>query len=525
MTIAYVSDTGKKELYHEMLQECFGFSLSHLNKWNSSRMVCTLCIAQLKLACAFKNQVQQSERHFNFYYNTQTNRHPIKNVEECEKPGITEELSGKNNVAIKLEDDKPMFIPLLRDEERPLLKPNRPQRGMRKRKKTSKRAREKRTEESKLITEYDSDTPIAKLAELISCQAKRDIETVATNGESGQRDNGPINRAKVEAAGQPETENPKHVSERRRVRVTCLAVLRETTACPFRHHRSWFRCFFCAQDFMRMVLLREHTFNAHADLVGELGRLKRYPRSLQIDITDLECRRCGSKMADVGAMRDHLSQEHGTTVHVECIADYKVDGSPYVCHVCGDQFHVFRTLTTHLNVHRANCICDVCGRPFLNGKRLAVHRRSHQTGSYPCPECGKVLPTKTSRSNHVESAHSKRALRCHVCGEPMRHYNARIKHMSEAHQITHVFRCTVCGREYNVRHYLATHMRQAHGAKDKKCELCGAAFVTGHGLKKHMRRHTGDRPFQCPVCRKAYARGSTLKEHMRAHHAERPARS
>lgn len=305
--------------------------------------------------------------------------------------------------------------------------------------------------------------------------------------------------------------------------ITCSNVLRYTTACPFRHYKSWFRCFFCTEDFMEIRPLREHVLNSHSDVETELQRMKRYPRSLQLDITDLECTRCGSKMADIGAAKEHL-EAHKAEVFAECIADYKLDGVPYSCHICGDEFHVFRTLTTHLNVHYANCICDVCGRPFLNTKRLRVHKRVHDHGSYPCRVCGKVLPTRTSRSNHVESAHSRRVLRCQVCREPMKHYNARVKHMSEAHRITHSFRCAICGREYNVKHYLATHMRQSHGAKDKKCEECGMAFITSHGLKKHMRKHTGEKPFVCPVCRRAYARGHSLREHMRTHEPE-PARS
>ncbi|CAG4958678.1 unnamed protein product [Colias eurytheme] len=313
------------------------------------------------------------------------------------------------------------------------------------------------------------------------------------------------------------TQITKQVSERKRVKMTCETVLTDTTACPFRHHKSWFQCFFCFKDFMELKLLRDHTINAHANVEEELKKIKRFPRSLQIDISILQCRKCQIDLTDVKTMQTHFDSVHQKRIYKECIADYKVNSSPYRCHICEKEFHVFRTLTTHLNEHYANCICDVCGKSFLNSKRLKVHKRTHENGAYPCNQCGKVLKTKTSKANHIESAHSKRTIKCHICDKPMKHYNDRIKHMSEIHNITHTFKCPICGRVYNIKHYLATHIRQTHGSKNKKCTECSMSFITNHGLKKHMLKHSGERPFSCNVCFKSYTRNYTLREHMREH--------
>lgn len=321
----------------------------------------------------------------------------------------------------------------------------------------------------------------------------------------------------LERAAGKRRKNTKQISERRRVIVTCGTVLQETTACPFRHHKSWFQCFFCSQDFMEIDSLRNHTLQSHPDIERELKKIKRYPRSLQIDISNLECRSCHLILTDVENMKGHLVEKHNKIIYKECIADYKINASPYTCHLCRRQFHVFRTLTIHLNEHYANCICDVCGKSFLNSKRLKVHKRTHEDGTYPCDQCGKILKTKISKDNHMESAHSKRIIKCQICLKPMKHYNDRVKHMSEVHNITHKFKCPICSREYNIKHYLATHIRQTHGHKNKKCLDCGMAFITNHGLKKHMSKHTGERPFSCNVCCKSYARSYTLREHMRAH--------
>lgn len=309
----------------------------------------------------------------------------------------------------------------------------------------------------------------------------------------------------------------KQLSERKRIIITCETILKDTTACPFRHHNSWFQCFFCTQDFMEINTLREHTLTTHHNINEEIKKIKRFPRSLQIEISNLKCRHCDLTLTDVSSLRSHLVDAHEKVIYKECIADFKINRSPYSCHLCERQFHVFRTLTTHLNEHYANCICDICGKSFLNSKRLKVHKRTHDYGNYPCKECGKVLKTKLSKANHMETAHSKRIFKCQICCKPMKHYNERVKHMSVVHNITHIFTCPICSREYNVKHYLSTHIRQAHGNKNKKCAECGMGFITNHALKKHMLKHSGIKSYSCDICSKTYARNYTLREHKKIH--------
>ncbi|XP_068626131.1 zinc finger protein 559-like [Battus philenor] len=506
LTVAYISDAGIKEVYHEMLQECFGISMSQLQEWGRSQLVCTQCVAQLRLSCAFKKQVLQSEKYFNLYYCQQTD---VPAIEKSEKE---DEIRNKNIFLNVVTNDDAASI----NNETSFLKSN--NKKVRVRKKRRKYS-ERNSQTSEKETDYNSDTPIAQLARVtshniddqISLQSKlRDIVLLNNCKEIIQTDN------KAQKPMQRKT-HVKQISERKRVKLTCGTVLRDTTACPFRHHKSWFQCFFCLKDFMEINPLREHTLSAHSDIDAELKKIKSYPRSLQIDISNLQCRKCCLTLTDVKEMCRHFDSVHDKAIYNECIADYKVDCSPFTCHICKQEFHVFRTLTTHLNEHYANCICDVCGKSFLNTRRLEVHKRTHERGDYPCEKCGKVLKTKTSKANHMESVHSNRIIKCQICTKPMKHYNDRIKHMSEAHGITHKFACHICGREYKIKHYLATHIRQTHGHKNKKCTECDMAFITNHGLKKHMLKHTGEKPFTCGICCKSYARNYTLREHMRIH--------
>ncbi|XP_047542245.1 zinc finger protein ZFP2-like [Vanessa atalanta] len=475
LTTVYLSDTGIKEVFAEILRSCLGINLSHINEMDSSKLVCEICVNQLRSTSKFHKQVVHADRCFSQYHESRKDDTKSNSNKKMNKT-LLKEIHSKETVTKNIKSD----------------------------------------------SEYDSDTPIAKIKHAL-------CENGFVNSDSEFYDNcelkdnilkqyeDRVDNLNTERDAGKMIKNIKQVSERKRVILTCGTVLRETTACPFRHHKSWFQCFFCSQDFMEIDSLRSHNLQFHTDIETELKKIKRYPRSLQIDISNLECRNCQLNLTDVETMKRHFVEKHNKLIYKECIADYKVNASPYTCHICKREFHVFRTLTTHLNEHYANCICDVCGKSFLNTKRLKVHKRTHENGSYPCNECGKVLKTKTSKANHMESAHSKRVIKCQICFEPMKHYNDRVKHMSEVHNITHKFKCPMCSREYNIKHYLATHIRQTHGHKNKKCVECGMAFITNHGLKKHMSKHTGERPFSCSICCKSYARSYTLREHMRAH--------
>ncbi|GBP42780.1 Zinc finger protein 559 [Eumeta japonica] len=493
LTASYSAYSGVKEVFSDMLQECFGINLSHLTEWNMSRLICTLCASRLRDADTFRKQVSLAEKQFIDY-----NHKTIINNEENHDFKFEDIKSESNCDDFLFNDSEDEILTL--DKYKVTAKTNSRHRSEKLFEVNGKR--HKKSKKKKLATrsdDCDSDTPIAKLN-----SRKREI---AVN-----------NVAQLDLQT---LKSVKQLSERKKIITTCSIVLKDTNACPFRHYKSWFQCFFCTEEFMEISLLKTHNSSNHRDVESELKKLKRYPRSLQIDISILKCLICSEELKNVQNMKEHLELNHKKIIYNECIADYKVNTSPFVCHICQLEFHVFRSLTTHINEHYANCICDVCGKSFINGKRLKVHKRTHEKGNYPCHECGKILKTKTSKANHMESAHSKRTLKCQICFKTMKHYNDRIKHMSEAHNITHKFKCPICPREYNIKHYLATHLRQTHGHKNKKCQECGMAFITNHGLKKHMLKHTGEKPFTCEICSKSYARNYTLREHMRVHDNDR----
>ncbi|KAI5639317.1 zinc-finger associated domain (zf-AD) domain-containing protein [Phthorimaea operculella] len=502
LTTTPKNSNGIEEVLADTLKTCFGITLSYLTDAEISHAMCGDCVNLLQTSYNFRQQILATEEKFVRFYSRlkgqaidvkqETSSDYTRNYLNEEKLDAHSRTWSEHMLFSNIKLGNNLHDNLSKTE----------------------------CENSKISDVnfnstdeyYDSDAPISELFHDKKLENIGDVIKCIENPEELVK-----NEFVNISAQHPAETRPKTISERKRVMLTCAVVLKNTTACPFRHHKSWFQCFYCPAEFMDMTTLRNHSKEKHQDIESELRKMKRYPRSLQIDISNLECRECQLSLTDVDSMRRHFETTHNALIYNEFIADYKVDCSPYSCHLCKEEFHVFRTLTTHLNEHYANCICDVCGRSFINSKRLKVHKRTHENGHFPCTECGKILKTKTSKSNHMESAHSKRQLKCQICFKPMKHYNDRIKHMSEIHNITHIFKCKICSKEYNVKHYLATHMRQTHGNKNKKCPDCGMVFITNHGLKKHMGKHTGLKPHKCIVCGKAYARSYTLKEHMRCH--------
>ncbi|CAG9106362.1 unnamed protein product [Plutella xylostella] len=52
---------GQREVYSEMLLECFGILLSNLDRPQKERLVCASCVHRLRAACSFKNQLLKCE--------------------------------------------------------------------------------------------------------------------------------------------------------------------------------------------------------------------------------------------------------------------------------------------------------------------------------------------------------------------------------------------------------------------------------------------------------------------------------
>ncbi|KAI5764161.1 ZNF646-like protein [Gulo gulo luscus] len=139
--------------------------------------------------------------------------------------------------------------------------------------------------------------------------------------------------------------------------------------------------------------------------------------------------------------------------------------------------------------------CGDCGRTYRHAGSLINHRKSHQTGVYPCSICSKQLFNAAALKNHVRAHHRPRQ----GAGEdgqpsvpaaplPM----ADTSHKEEEVPTTTLdhrpYKCDECGRAYRHRGSLVNH-RHSHRTGEYQCSLCPRKYPNLMALRNHVRVH------------------------------------
>ena len=49
----------------------------------------------------------------------------------------------------------------------------------------------------------------------------------------------------------------------------------------------------------------------------------------------------------------------------------------------------------------ASTMCDVCGKLFASAQYMATHKKTHETGSFLCNECGVEFDTEPKLKRYI----------------------------------------------------------------------------------------------------------------------------
>lgn len=271
--------------------------------------------------------------------------------------------------------------------------------------------------------------------------------------------------------------------------------------------------------------LREHHQDIHEDVkLYEISRgIRRTTELLKVDITNVSCKLCDTKIESYNNLKIHLIKIHNHDSNLlldDGTIPFKLNPGSFKCGTCDDNFPEYMTLFRHLKNHFQKYVCETCGAGFVSQNAMRSHNSTHETGSFPCAECNKVFRSKQIRAQHKKVVHLKVKLnRCSHCSETFLNYDQKLNHIFSAHGIkVKEFKCEICSSVFTMRGRLTRHVRTTH-KKEKlhACEVCTAKFGTKCTLKEHMLKHTGEKNHQCEVCHKAFGRKFTLREHMRIH--------
>ncbi|CAG9789641.1 unnamed protein product [Diatraea saccharalis] len=516
-----------KEVYADMVMDCFGILLSHVDDNERDSGVCATCVVRLRDACAFRQQVLQCEELF--LHAKLSDKEPDEEIKKPlviePKPEPKDDMSDHQSTGaldhddgLSMDyapdvDDAHDIAPPVKEESKDAQLTQLPT-------KNAHKSSEESAEES-YVSSSDSDKPIKR---------KRTKKKSKSNGASTKKVKTKKQKAgsskKAVKIKKPPVEKKNNydrdldcMSEE-----NLLTIIQYSYVVPFKNRRNNYYCFYCKDYYPKPEDLREHTVTHDTKPFQLLMGYRKMPK---IDITRIDCRLCSTKIDDINVFKQHIDQVHGKKIFFEApdkMLLFKLTWNDLVCVMCNDVFEDFNTLNTHMVGHFSNYTCDICGFCFLEKPRLDAHLKRHKDDErHTCEVCGKVFKSNHYKDMHVDIVHKKKAIiRCPRCDECFMSYALKNKHLTEAHGQNRTYPCNLCDKVYNRQKTLTEHQRRNHQKVLKhQCEYCDQRFYLPSRLKEHMATHTGERNFRCEYCDKSYPRLKSLQYHIRTHTNDR----
>lgn len=211
-----------------------------------------------------------------------------------------------------------------------------------------------------------------------------------------------------------------------------------------------FNCMLCSETFPDYQLLRQHFDSAHMQYEAESS--DHDFSTLPEDCTSFECPTCLKVFRTRQSLHSHKLRFHDRENHVQC-------------RLCKRNFHK-NTLETHMK----DCA------------------RKSNTSPIMCDQCGKTCRNRVALQSHLRYVHSKKLMKCKVCGKEFKHHN-QLRLCEDKHA--------------NIRRF--------------KCTFCPKAFFYLHSWEVHTRIHTGEKPYNCWVCDRNFYSHQTLLKHSYSH--------
>ncbi|XP_034837892.1 oocyte zinc finger protein XlCOF6-like [Maniola hyperantus] len=485
----------KKEVYSEMLQECFNIVLVPSANNNG---ICEACVKNLRESFCFKQQVIRAEDAFlNSLTYEELDTKPLVKTEpeqsDCDSDNFVD--------TIKEESPSRADTDIIAKIERP-------------RRKT--RSRSQKTEQNH-----------KKIANFVT---KLNINSGKLQMKTSKQQKSSTKKKKEKQNSIDLTWTKKSVADKRKHRDNLLTILKYSNVIPFKHKNLLgFVCGYCDATYPDPLDLRSHTEKDHEQERFDFkSSFDMAEYSVKLDITDLICKICTTKMDNLTKLKDHLVKNHNKIVYNDIkdhIMQFKLKkGDVFDCVMCPSTYETFKMLKQHMNKHYGNYSCTKCENSFATKRSLNAHQGTHQDGSFKCDLCEKVFSSRTKKQYHEKTKHlgTRNISNCLLCDVPFRSYYQRNQHMVKVHNSEAQYKCNVCSKGYVLKSLLMCHIKKNHlMERNCQCTECGYRFFSNKALKAHMVKHTGERKYACEVCHKSYARKYTLREHMRIHNNDR----
>ncbi|XP_013134242.1 PREDICTED: zinc finger protein 25-like [Papilio polytes] len=486
---------GVKEVYSDIMVDCFGLLLSHLEGKPTERLVCATCVMRLRDAHSFRQQVIRCEEAF-------------LQIRMSEDPQKSESYSGIKVTVVKEEVYEPQ--------------PCSP---------TSPTGDTADTADDNHLNYASSDDDRPLLL-------KRKSEDINSKAEIN---NQPIDNIKKVKLDQKDVPTVKMINKRLpmskvqqlmrerdpsyKIETNILTIVENSYVCPFKCRHNNLLCYYCGEFFHDPQLLRQHTAEVHHPRKFKVCNHRNI--MVKLDMTRIDCRLCDVKIDTLDDFKLHITDVHNKIFYLDIkdvVLPFRLSKDELKCAKCDMVFPYFHALNKHMNQHYNNFVCETCGLGFVDKGRLGMHQLRHEIGDFPCEICGKVFKSDQNKEIHIDRVHRKRArVFCPKCDVRLMTHQQKLKHLVEVHGEEPLsFPCNLCDKVFDARRTLTTHRRKEHLRDFRyECSYCGHKFFTKFALNNHLPTHTGERNFKCKVCEKSYPRMKTLKDHMRIHTNDR----
>ncbi|XP_055530910.1 transcription factor grauzone-like [Wyeomyia smithii] len=270
------------------------------------------------------------------------------------------------------------------------------------------------------------------------------------------------------------------------------------------------------------------------------GGQESYSEDSVLQHFSLVCDMCSKPLEDFNELREHFKEAHGQQGYIRCcdkkifkkcwmVEHLQVHLNPdtFHCDTCNKSYSSKRVLNDHnKEVHASDeqraLSCEGCTKRFASKRHLNAHM-SMAHGSFPCPQCSRILASQGSLKHHVLTIHGEgEQFICDICARVY-----RTKRCLETHVKGHLgtrqedkVQCTVCAVWFTNKYQLTKHMNRIHIMPEQmlECTLCGKQLRNREALNGHMHRVHSENRFECEFCSKTFKRPHHMREHVAIHH-------
>ncbi|XP_055536238.1 transcription factor grauzone-like [Wyeomyia smithii] len=283
-----------------------------------------------------------------------------------------------------------------------------------------------------------------------------------------------------------------------------------------------FVCEICDETVSDFTQLRHHFRKSH-NLSGYVRCCKRkyFKRCYLLEHIEKhinpeasQCEICKKNYADKECLQIHKIQAHGN-----------IEDRPFKCELCKSSFSRRSMLNNHLSTHE-KAQCPQCDRILASKSSLSVHLLNVHSGKRHtkiCDSCGKEFLSKGAYEHHLKKHQgidtTEKKVQCKICHKWLAGKVIYKRHMRYIHnEKGQSFICDVCKQVYPNSRALAIHKNSVHVDATFDCTICDKKFKRSRSLKEHMANHTGEMLYNCAVCGVGMNNNGNLYTHMKKCH-------